>query len=150
MTGLKQFCSDRRPNENEIVIVLKKFINIAHHIFSLSLPLWALLRCLRRSFLCTADRHGPSSAFCSPQSIVLTISLPAVLVTSRWAGFFWFCHDLNRPIRLTQCCTLFKSSGFKRFFVYCIWIIMWHSHLKDMKFPETKRFIPKGFELGTN
>ena len=26
---------------------------------------------------------------------------------------------------------------------------MWHSHLNDMKIPETKRFIPKGFELGT-
>ena len=25
---------------------------------------------------------------------------------------------------------------------------MWHSHLNDMKIPETKRFIPKGFELG--
>ena len=36
-----------------------------------------------------------------------------------------------------------------RFFVYCICIIMWHSHLNDMEIPETKRFIPKGFELGT-
>ena len=26
---------------------------------------------------------------------------------------------------------------------------MWHSHLNDVKIPETKRFIPKGFELGT-
>jgi len=25
---------------------------------------------------------------------------------------------------------------------------MWHSHLNDMEIPETKRFIPKGFELG--
>ena len=25
---------------------------------------------------------------------------------------------------------------------------MWHCHLNDMKIPETKRFIPKGFELG--
>ena len=25
---------------------------------------------------------------------------------------------------------------------------MWHSHLNDMGIPETKRFIPKGFELG--
>ena len=24
---------------------------------------------------------------------------------------------------------------------------MWHSHLNDMEIPETKRFIPKGFEL---
>ena len=35
-----------------------------------------------------------------------------------------------------------------RFFVYCICIIMWHSHLNDMGISETKRFIPKGFELG--
>ena len=26
---------------------------------------------------------------------------------------------------------------------------MWHSHLNDMEMYETKRFIPKGFELGT-
>ena len=26
---------------------------------------------------------------------------------------------------------------------------MWHSHLNDMEIPQTKRFIPKGFELGT-
>ena len=26
---------------------------------------------------------------------------------------------------------------------------MWQSHLNDMEIPETKRFIPKGFELGT-
>ena len=36
-----------------------------------------------------------------------------------------------------------------RFFVYCICIILWHSHLNDMEIPETKRFIPKGFESGT-
>ena len=24
---------------------------------------------------------------------------------------------------------------------------MWHSHLNDMEIPESKRFIPKGFEL---
>ena len=54
----------------------------------------------------------------------------------------------NRPIRLTQCCTQIKSPGI-RFFVYCICFIMWHSHLNDMEIPETKRFIPKGFELGT-
>ena len=36
-----------------------------------------------------------------------------------------------------------------RFFVYCISIIMWHSHLNDTEIPETKRYIPKGFELGT-
>ena len=34
-----------------------------------------------------------------------------------------------------------------RFFVYCICIIMWHSHLNDMEIPETNRFIPEGFEL---
>ena len=26
---------------------------------------------------------------------------------------------------------------------------MLHLHLNDMEIPETKRFIPKGFELGT-
>ena len=26
---------------------------------------------------------------------------------------------------------------------------MWHSHLNDTEIPKTKRFIPKGFELGT-
>ena len=26
---------------------------------------------------------------------------------------------------------------------------MWHSHLNDMEIPDTKRFIPKEFELGT-
>ena len=26
---------------------------------------------------------------------------------------------------------------------------MWHSHLNDMEILETKRFIPKAFELGT-
>ena len=25
---------------------------------------------------------------------------------------------------------------------------MWRSYLNDMEIPETKRFIPKGFELG--
>ena len=38
--------------ETEIVIVLNKINNIAQHIFSLSLPLSALLRCLHRSFNC--------------------------------------------------------------------------------------------------
>ena len=36
-----------------------------------------------------------------------------------------------------------------RFFLYCICVIMWYSHLNDMEIAETKRFIPKGFELGT-
>ena len=36
-----------------------------------------------------------------------------------------------------------------RFFVYCICIVMWHSHLNHIEIPETKRFIPKGFEFGT-
>ena len=38
----------------------------------------------------------------------------------------------NRPNRLTQSCTPFKSS-----------------HLNNMEIHETKRFIPEGFELGT-
>ena len=36
-----------------------------------------------------------------------------------------------------------------KFFVYCIWIIICHSHLNDMEILKTKRFIPKEFELGT-
>ena len=36
-----------------------------------------------------------------------------------------------------------------RFFVYCICMIMKHSYLNDMEIPKTKRFILKGFELGT-
>ena len=55
---------------------------------------------------------------------------------------------MYRPIRLTQCCTQFKSTGV-RFFVYCICVIMLHSQLNDIEISETKRFIPKAFELGT-
>ena len=55
---------------------------------------------------------------------------------------------MYRPIRLTQCCTQFKSPGL-RFFVYCIYIMMWHSHSNDMEITKTKRFILKGFELCT-
>ena len=44
--------------------------------------------------------------------------------------------------------TQFKFPGL-RFFVYCICIIMSHSHLSDMEIPESKRFISKGFEFGT-
>ena len=36
-----------------------------------------------------------------------------------------------------------------RFFVYCICISLWHSHLNDIEIPETKLFILKGFELRT-
>ena len=36
-----------------------------------------------------------------------------------------------------------------KFFVCFICIRMWHSHLNDTEMNETKRFIPKGFELGT-
>ena len=42
-----------------------------------------------------------------------------------------------------------SQSESSNFFMYVISIIMWHSHLNDMEIPETKRFIPKGFELGT-
>ena len=51
---------------------------------------------------------------------------------------------LNRPIRLTQC-----GTQWLRYFVHCICIIRWHLLLNDMEIPETKRFIPKGFESGT-
>ena len=60
----------------------------------------------------------------------------------------WVLRHANKRIRLTQCVPNSNLPGL-RFFVYCICIIMLHSHLNDMEIPETKRFIPKGFELGT-
>ena len=56
---------------------------------------------------------------------------------------------LNRPIPLLLNDVPNSNLPGLRFFVYCICIIMWHSHLNDMEIPETKRFNPKGFELGT-
>ena len=41
------------------------------------------------------------------------------------------------------------SRGYDSLYNYCICISMWHSHLNDMEIPETKGFIPKGFEWGT-
>ena len=54
----------------------------------------------------------------------------------------------NRPIRLTQCCTQFKSPGVK---ILCVLYLHYNVAFtfKCMKIPETKRFIPRGFELGT-
>ena len=60
-----------------------------------------------------------------------------------------FLHFHHRPIWLTQCCTHYSNLRRFRLFVYCICIIMWHSHLNDMEIPETKHFIRRGFELGT-
>jgi len=53
-----------------------------------------------------------------------------------------------KPNRLAQCCTQFKSP---RVEILCVLysIVMKNSHLNDMKSPETRHFIPKGFELGT-
>ena len=64
-------------------------------------------------------------------------------LTDAYRRYFW-----HRPIRLTQCRTQFKSPGDK---ILCVLHLHynWHSHLNDMEIPETKRFIPKGFELGT-
>ena len=67
-------------------------------------------------------------------------------VISGWFGWTSVSYDI--PIRITQCCTQFKSPGVK-ILVYCICIIMWHSHLNDMEIPETRRFILKGLELST-
>ena len=67
---------------------------------------------------------------------------------SNYASVFDVYVQVNRPNRLTQCCTQFTSPRL-RFFVCHICIRMWHSHLNDKEIPETKRFIPKGFELGT-
>ena len=55
----------------------------------------------------------------------------------------------NRPNRLTQCCTQFKSPGVKIPCVLHLHYVAWHSRLNDMEIPETNRFNPKGFELGT-
>ena len=55
----------------------------------------------------------------------------------------------NRPIRPTQCCTQFKSPGVK---ILCVLYLQYNvafTDLNDMEIPETKPFIPKGFELGT-
>ena len=51
----------------------------------------------------------------------------------------------DRPNRLTQCCVPNSNLLGLRFFVCCICIRMWHSHLNNMEIPETKRFFPKGF-----
>ena len=45
----------------------------------------------------------------------------------------------DRPIRLTECCTQFKSPG-------KILCVLYLHYNVDMEIPETKRFIPKGFE----
>ena len=54
----------------------------------------------------------------------------------------------DRPIRLTQCCTQFKFPGVK---ILCVLYLHYNVafSFKCMEIPETKRFIPKGFELGT-
>ena len=54
----------------------------------------------------------------------------------------------NRPIRLTQCCTQFKSAGVK---ILCVLYLHYNVafSFKCMEIPETKSFISKGFELGT-
>ena len=54
----------------------------------------------------------------------------------------------NRPIRLTQCCTQFKSPGIK---ILCVLYLHYNVvfSFKCLEIPETKSFIPKGFELGT-
>ena len=54
----------------------------------------------------------------------------------------------NTPIRLTQCCTQFKSPGVK---ILCVLYLHYNVAFtfKCMEIPEIKSFIPKGFELGT-
>ena len=56
-----------------------------------------------------------------------------------------------RPIDLIGYLSVVPNSDLPglRFFVCCICMRMWHLHLNDMEIPETKRFCPKGFELGT-
>ena len=54
----------------------------------------------------------------------------------------------NRPIRLAHCCTRNSNLSGLRFFMLHLHDNV-HSHLYDMEILGTKRFIPKGFELGT-
>ena len=57
-------------------------------------------------------------------------------------------QEINRPIRLTQCCTQFKSPMVK---ILCV-LYLHHNvafSFKCMEIPGTKSFTPKGFELGT-
>ena len=60
-------------------------------------------------------------------------------------------QNLNPDFPIERTLNVVPNSNLpgSRFFGYCICIIMLHSHLNDMEIPETKRFIPKGFELGT-
>ena len=53
-----------------------------------------------------------------------------------------------KPHRLTERRTLFKSPGVR---ILCVlyWHDNVHSHINDVESHETKRFILKGFELGT-
>ena len=55
---------------------------------------------------------------------------------------------INRPIRLTQCCTQFKSLGVK---ILCVLYLHYNVAFafKCMEISETKSFIPRGFELRT-
>ena len=72
-----------------------------------------------------------------------------VRAATHWNGskYLVASEDCNRPFRLTQRCTQLNLPGL-RLFVYCICMIMRHSHSNDREIPETKRFIPIGFELG--
>ena len=65
----------------------------------------------------------------------------------RW---IWTADIHYRPIRPTPMLYPIQiSRGYDSLYTYCICISMWHSHLNDMEIPETKGFIPKGFEWGT-
>ena len=55
----------------------------------------------------------------------------------------------NRPIQRTQFCTQIKSPGVKTLCVLYLHYDVAFTFLNEMEIPETKRFIPKGFELGT-
>ena len=57
----------------------------------------------------------------------------------------------NWPIDLIGELSVAPNSNLPRlkFFVCYLCIRMWYSNLNDMEIPETKRFIPKAFELAT-
>ena len=71
----------------------------------------------------------------------------ACFVLGSYRSVVLYCAP-HRPIRLTQCCTQFKSLGVK---ILCVLYLHYNVafSFKCMEIPETKSFIPKGFELGT-
>ena len=94
------------------------------------------------------------------------ISRPVFLQLTTWNDLFWRHIDdfflvsspfhswtsvIDWKIDPLSLLNVVSSSSLTvlRFFLYCISIIMWHLYLNDMEIPESKRVIPKVFELDT-